>query len=324
MRVSATFNLAGVLRRILGSRILRVGFVLLAIGWMAYYLIANWDQTREALSALSWWTIALALIAGVLAPGPAMLAWRSLLADLDTPLSLPAAIRVMFLGQLGKYLPGGIWQVIATVELGQDHAIPRKRTFTATVIGMAVTLASALALTALQLPFTSSKAARDYWWVLALVPVALICLHPRVLSGALNMVLKLARREPLERGVSMPGIGRALGWTVLGWILLSVQAWLLVAGIHGGGIADFPAASAAYLLAWVVGFLAIFSPGGLGTRELAMAAALAPLMDWPQALVVATLSRLISTIGDILWAVLAFALSKRAKTHQAEPVKASR
>ena len=31
-----------------------------------------------------------------------MLAWRALLADLGSPLPLPAAIRVMFIGQLGK------------------------------------------------------------------------------------------------------------------------------------------------------------------------------------------------------------------------------
>jgi len=310
-----------VLRRILASRILRAGFVLLAVAFMAYYLIANWDKTRQALSALSWWTIAAALVAGVLAPGPAMLAWRSLLADLGTPLSLPAGIRVMFLGQLGKYLPGGVWQVVATVELGQDHASPRKRTFTATMVGMAITLGSALALTALELPFTSSDAARRYWWVLALVPVALAGLHPRVLTGALNLVLRLARREPLERGVSLAGIGRALGWTALGWLLLSVQAWLLVAGIHGGGLRDLLPASAAYLLAWSVGFLTVFAPGGLGTRELAMAAALAPLMDWTQALVVATLCRLISTIADIAWALVALALSKQAQREN--PVKVS-
>ncbi|MCW2913617.1 MAG: hypothetical protein JWN52_1685 [Actinomycetia bacterium] len=301
------------LRRLVASRALRLGFVLLAIAFMAYALISQWDKAWAALSALSWWSVAGALLAGVLAPGPAMLAWRALLADLGSPLSLPAATQVMFIGQLGKYVPGGVWQVVATVELARDHAAPRKRTFTATVVAMAITLASALALTALALPFTSSGAARDYWWVLALVPVALIGLHPRVLTSALNLALRLARKEPLERAVRLPAIRRALGWTVLGWLLLGVQTWLLVADIHGGGFADFLPASAAFMLAWSVGFLTIFAPGGLGTRELAMTAALAPLMGPPQALVVAVVARLISTVADLAWAGLAFALS-RART----------
>ena len=302
------------LRRLVASRALRLGFVLLAIAFMTYALISQWDKAWAALSALSWWSVAGALLAGVLAPGPAMLAWRALLADLGTPLSLRTATQVMFIGQLGKYVPGGVWQVVATVELARDHAAPRKRTFTATVVAMAITLAAALALTALALPFTSSGAARDYWWVLALVPVALIGLHPRVLASALNLALRLARKEPLERAVRLPAIRRALGWTVLGWLLLGVQTWLLVADIHGGGFSDFLPAAAAFMLAWSVGFLTIFAPGGLGTRELAMTAALAPLMGPPQALVVAVVARLISTVADLAWAGLAFALSRTART----------
>jgi uncharacterized membrane protein YbhN (UPF0104 family) len=304
-----------VIRRLRASRTLRVGFAVLAVAFLVYALVSQWGKASAALSSLSWWSVAVATVVGVLAPGGAMLAWRSLLADLGSPLALRPAIQVMFLGQLGKYLPGGVWQVVATMELGRDHAAPRKRTFTATVLGMAITLASALALTAIALPFTSAGAARRYWWVLALVPLIAVALHPRVLTGALNVALRLARRDPLERSVSRAGLVRALGWTVLGWALLDVQAWLLVHDVHHGGhggLSDFLPAAAAYMLAWSVGFLTIFAPGGIGTREVAMAAALAPLMDWPQALVIATVSRLISLVADLAWAALAFALGRLA------------
>ncbi|HEU5156273.1 MAG TPA: lysylphosphatidylglycerol synthase transmembrane domain-containing protein [Streptosporangiaceae bacterium] len=300
------------MRRLRASRALRAGFAVLAVAFLVSALVSQWGKATAALSALSWWSVALATVAGVLAPGGAMLAWRTLLADLGSPLRPGPAVQVMFLGQLGKYLPGGVWQVVATMELGRDHAAPRKRTFTATVLGMAITLVSALALTAVALPFTSAGAAHRYWWVLALVPVVAATLHPRVLTGALNAALRLARREPLERGVGGGALVRALGWTVLGWALLDVQAWLLVTDVHRGGLADFLPAAAAYMLAWSVGFLTIFAPGGIGTREVAMAAALAPLMDWPQALVIATVSRLISMVADLAWAGLAFGIGRFA------------
>ena len=300
------------MRRLRASRALRAGFAVLAVAFLVSALVSQWGKATAALSALSWWSLALAAAAGIMAPGGAMLAWRALLADLGSPLALRPAVQVMFLGQLGKYLPGGVWQGGATMELGRDHAAPRKRTFTATVLAMAITLAAALALTAIALPFTSAGAARSYWWALALVPVVAAALHPRVLTGALNVALRLAGREPLERGVRGGALVRALGWTILGWALLDVQAWLLVNDVHHGGPADFLPAAAAYMLAWSVGFLTIFAPGGIGTREVAMAAALAPLMDWPQALVIATVSRLISMAADLAWAALAFALGRRA------------
>jgi uncharacterized membrane protein YbhN (UPF0104 family) len=290
-----------------------VGFSLLAITFMAYALIANWSDTSKALDSLSWWTLGLALLAGVSALGPAMLAWRTLLADLGSPLTLRAGTQIMFIGNLGKYLPGGIWQVLATVELARDHAAPRKRTLTATVVAMAVTLAAALVLTSIALPLTSASTARQYWWVLALVPFVLVALHPKVLTYALNLALRLARREPLERTITLPAMARSFAWASLGWLLLDIMAWLLVNDIHRGGASDFLPAAAAYMLAWSVGFLAIFAPGGFGVRELALTAALAPLMPVPQALVVATISRLISTIADLLWAGLAYLFARTAR-----------
>ncbi len=63
----------------------------------------------------------------------AMMAWRSLLADLDSTLPMPVAMRIFFLGQLGKYLPGSVWTVVAQADLGRDHSIPPRRTVAASV-----------------------------------------------------------------------------------------------------------------------------------------------------------------------------------------------
>ena len=39
--------------------------------------------------------------------------WRAILVDLGGELPLAAGIRVFFLGQLGKYLPGSVWPALA-------------------------------------------------------------------------------------------------------------------------------------------------------------------------------------------------------------------
>ena len=55
-----------------------------------------------------------------------MLAWRALLADLGSPLPVRVAMRVLFLGQLAKYLPGStVWAVVAQTELAHDYDVPR-------------------------------------------------------------------------------------------------------------------------------------------------------------------------------------------------------
>ena len=47
------------------------------------------------------------------------------------------------------------------------------------------------------------EAAEDYWWVLALTPVLLVVLHPRVLSPLLDRAFWLLRRPPLDRPLTL-------------------------------------------------------------------------------------------------------------------------
>ena len=62
-----------------------------------------------------------------------MLVWRALMAGVGSPLSVGVASRVLFIGQLGKYLPGSVWPVLAQMELASDHKVPRARTAAASV-----------------------------------------------------------------------------------------------------------------------------------------------------------------------------------------------
>ncbi len=44
-----------------------------------------------------------------------------LLNDLGSPLPPAGSLRVFFLGQLGKYVPGSVWPAVAQMELGRDY-----------------------------------------------------------------------------------------------------------------------------------------------------------------------------------------------------------
>ena len=252
-------------------------------------------RCSAALDKLAGWEVAGAFGCALAGLGCMMLAWRALLADLGSPLPLPVATRVMFVGQLGKYVPGAVWAVAAQVELARDHDVPRRRSGTASLVAMAVTLVVGLIAAGVMLPLVSAHAARQYWWVLALTPLAAACLHPRVIKYALDLVLKAAARPPLEKSVSGAGMARALAWTTLGWLFYGAHAWLLVSEFAGRSPRVFALALGGYALAWAVGFLIIFVPGGIGPRELALIAVLAPVIPSASALVVALASRVVMT-----------------------------
>jgi uncharacterized membrane protein YbhN (UPF0104 family) len=308
-----------VIRQLAASRWVKLGLLAITLGFCAYGLYAERADMAAALHRLAWYSVAGAAVAVVAGLGCMMLAWRTLLADLGSPLPLRAAARILFIAQLGKYVPGSVWAMAAQVEMARGHEVPRRRSASATVVAMLVTLATGLLVAAVALPLSSGAAARQYWWALALAPPALIALYPPVMGWGLDRALRLARRPPLERRISGSGVLRAAAWSLAGWAFFSVHSWLLVAGVTGKGVSVLPIAAGAYALAWTVGFVLIPFPGGVGPRELALIAALAPVMPRGSAIVVAIVSRLVMTIGDLVWAAVAFGLG-RGRRHPARGV----
>lgn len=302
--------------RLRSSRWPRVVFLLVALAFCAYGLVSQWDQIGEALARMSGWAIAGALATGLAGLAASMLAWRSLLAGLGSPLPLPAAIRVMFLAQLGKYVPGSVWALVGQVELAREHDVPRRRGASATLLAMAATIATGVVVAAVTLPLTSPGATRRYWWLLLLAPVLLAALHPRVMITMLNRVLALARRPAFTETIGLGTMARAVGWSVLAWALFGTHAWLLARSL---GDAGFFLSTGAYALAFVVGFLVVIAPGGLGAREAALVVALAPVLPSGGPLVVALASRVVLTAADLLWAALAAALPRPAPASGAVP-----
>jgi hypothetical protein len=299
-----------VFRHLAASRWVKLGFLALTLGFCGYGLYSQRAEVAAGLSHLAWYTVAEATGAAIAGQACVLLSWRVLLADLGSPLPVSAAIRIFFIAQLAKYVPGAVWAAAAQVELARAYQIPRKRSATAALISMLVTLATALLVAAVALPLSSADAARRYWWALALAPPALLGLYPPLTSFVLDRLLRLARRPPLERRIGMAGMARAVAWSLVGWALFGVQAWLLIADVTGKGPRVLLLACGAYALAWSVGFILVPFPGGVGPRELALIAALAPIMPSGPAIVVAVTSRLAMTIADLTWAAVAFVLGR--------------
>jgi hypothetical protein len=117
-------------------------------------------------------------------------------------------------------------------------------------------------------------------------------------------------------------MARALAWTTLGWLFYGAHAWLLISEFAGHGAHVLALSLGGYALAWSVGFLIIFIPGGIGAREIALIAVLAPVMSSASALVVALASRVVMTVGDLVWAGVGLAIGRaqsRAAKAQGRP-----
>jgi hypothetical protein len=294
--------------RLFGSRLVRVGFVAAAVALGAYWVADHWTQVRAGLASMGFLAVAGALVAVLLALVATMQVWRVLLAALGSPLPARPAARVMFLGQLGKYLPGSIWPVVAQMELGTAHRVPRHRSASASVLTMLFCLLAGLLAALVTLPF--APGARSYRWVFLAAPILLVCLFPQVLNRVLDRLLRLARRPPLEQPLAGRAVAGALAWALVSWVFFGLQIWLLAIrlGAPQGRAALLSVGGFAF--AWCVGFVVVFVPAGAGIRDLLLIATLGPMLGVGKATAVALVSRVLMTAGDLITAGVAAALAR--------------
>lgn len=302
------------LQRVIGSRSARWIYLVLALSLCAVAIAKYWDQVRNAAVELSWLPISIALACVWSGTGFALLAWRRMLAEIGSPLPLGAAARVFSLSQLGKYIPGSIWPFVAQVELGREHGVPRTRSAASLALSIVVNVITAWLVAAVMLPFAASETVRAYWWGLFAVPLLLAALHPALLNPMLDRLLRLARRGPLEHRLTGHGIAAVMLWCVASWIMFGLHVFVLARDLGATGAALLPAAVGGYAIAWTAGFLFVIAPAGAGVREVVLAASLASMLATGPVVLLVIASRLLITVGDLVWAGIGVLLG-RAHAH---------
>jgi hypothetical protein len=293
--------------------VVRLAVLVVFAGALAWALAAQWGTVRPLLGQLSPASLAGALAAvlgGILAT---FLCWREVLADLGARLPVVAGARVFFLGQLGKYLPGSLWPVMAQMELGRDHRVPERASGSAVGVFLLVLVGTGLAVVAAAAPLLGPDAVHACWWLLAALPLALLVLVPPVLNRLLALVVRLARRPPLPRPLSAGGILRAVAWALVAWVAYGVHVWVLTGQFGAGGLPLLARTTGAFAVAWCAGFLLVVVPAGAGVREAALVLLLGGVLTRPQATVVAVVSRLLFVVGDLGWAAVGLVAGRRRR-----------
>jgi uncharacterized membrane protein YbhN (UPF0104 family) len=276
-------------------------------------LVDRWQEVQPVLVRLSLRAVGLAMVAVLGSLLCSLLGWRAALSGLGSRLRLGGAMRVYFLGQLGRYVPGSVWSVVAQVELGRDYGVPRRSSGTAVVIATLTALSTGLALAGAGLPLLGSDAYGRYGWTLLMLPVALVVLWPPVLNRLIAVALRLARRDPMPVSLDLGTIARVTGWSLAAWAFYGVHVWILALSVGASGATLLLEATAAFAGAWCIGFLVVVAPAGAGVRETALVLLLQPTMPSTEAAVVALGSRLVITVADLVWGLVALGTERRRR-----------
>lgn len=246
----------------------------------------------DRVSVTDWAFFGMLLAAGWLS---AVMSWRRYLqAYTRQDPGWLMAMRQVGLLLVGKYVPGGVVGFVA--RMYDEPDVPRLRLFWAGLAEQAVAIAMSLALGGV-LYLTASR--HNLWWT------CLIILLPLLGVAGVWLLHRLAARLPwVLRHVAVSELPD--GWKLLSAIVVQIVqqlVWVVLVAVlvrELFGLDVYAALGVAGAFWWGValGMLAVFVPGGIGVREVALVGLASIWLDTTQAILLSALLRLLSTILD--------------------------
>lgn len=221
--------------------------------------------------------------------------WTSILRfHTDLPPLRPVSY-AFFVGQLGKYIPGGVWAFGAQAVLLAKYGVSPSRTLATSGVLVILLIISSLAVGSAS-PWIVDVLGSDALSVFLILSLLLLsAVVPRF-----YFLLMRKRSYALSHPISL---SRGISWTALQvaiWLILGMAVALLALPFRNSFTMTFVLlVVSCNSLAFALGAIFVVAPAGLGVRDLTLAGMLAPQIGLSSALAVAILSRVLSIGVDV-------------------------
>jgi hypothetical protein len=241
---------------------------------------------------------------------------------------LAACTHIHTLGNLTKYVPGYAWQLVSKTYLTRRAGVPLKAAGVALAIEFGGLIAVAVCLGLALLPSEAALPLAPH-----ISPALRLLLAGAVAGGlvAAPLVLRHVQRAGLMRGLI--GDIRAvrpkelwLAFVVMlgAWSVLGMGLVELVRSVYPLPLDHWPATASALALAFVIGFVVILAPAGVGVREAALTLLLSPYLPAGLAALVAIGSRLTLALSEVFGYAIAWAAQRATQTSGGQSPKGIR
>jgi hypothetical protein len=284
------------------AQILVLGVVLVFWGQA---VLGNWSQ----LAAVTWRAdVPLLLASAVLAlahlPLTALI-WRRALGYLSLSVTPRWATRAYLIAQLGRYVPGGVWDVAGRVYLASERGLPRGPVSVTILVEMVLGVVTGALIFLLSLAWWDRVVPPEALAVsLAFAALGLASLHPSILGPVLNLAARLLKRETALLPFTYRQVLLLALWHFLVRLTIGLAFYLFAAALTPLDLRLMPVMAGIFVAAWVMGFVVIIAPQGLGVREGVMVFLMSFYMPVAVASVIAVAFRLWLSLRDLAMAAI--------------------
>ncbi|MDD5765812.1 MAG: lysylphosphatidylglycerol synthase domain-containing protein [Candidatus Marinimicrobia bacterium] len=215
---------------------------------------------------------------------------------------------------LTKYLPGKAWHQVGKVILLNQFSVSPSKSITIAFLEQILIVYTGFIIS---IPFLV-KVISGFWVLVILIGstsiILLMLIYQEKFFVIANRIMRLFRvRKQLSftKRLHVQNVVILVFFYILYWILLGVFFQICIKSLGSGVHVRWIASIGVFAASWIFGFLAPIAPAGLGVREGAMILLLKNSVDAVSLLNITVGVRLLTTLSEILFFLVAFLIKKR-------------
>lgn len=291
--------------------------ILVALVAASVVLVRTARPSLDSLATIdiAWTPVALASIAWYVGFTLLTATWARSLGWWRQQLGLEGGLYIFFVSNLARYIPGAVWQLAGLAAMSTARGVSPLAATAGILIQQFVLLLTGGVIALVAAPRLLGD------WTDGFHPAVLVAAAVLGLAAVVAVLPELLRRvQPLlERRLhgrlTLPSMSKLdlAGYvtrTALAWVIYGLAFWLLGRGLFGAAAPSAFDAATAYIGASVLGIAAIFAPGGIIIREVAIAGALAPTIGLERATILAITARVWMIALEIIGALVMLARAR--------------
>ena len=162
-----------------------------------------------------------------------VLVWREVLKTSGFAPPFGRIFRAWFLSNLGRYLPGKVWQFLGMVYLLEKEGVSVQRSFYTMILSQTMSVVSGLILAVAFLGHELYFKLNFGWSILIptvilLLGFLILLIFPRVLIGLVNFALKTLKKQMVDFDLKRKDILRFFVFYIFCWFFFGLSFFLLV------------------------------------------------------------------------------------------------
>ncbi|MCP4703776.1 MAG: hypothetical protein GY865_04125, partial [candidate division Zixibacteria bacterium] len=196
------------------------------LAFLARMIYINRAELAQWHWDINWLNAIISAIFLFLAYIAAAIAWKTIIYGFGHKIRLSDAFRIVYLANLGRYIPGKVWQVFGMVALADEVGVPARISLASFALAQAYSLPASFVLIPIFIGNIDSieqlAVYKNLFYLafsISFVAFLILFFKPGGLSGALNWVLKFLKREPVEYSPTFKNRIAIFNWYLLTWTL---------------------------------------------------------------------------------------------------------